>query len=146
MCSEFSPYASHDRFVACVPLAAPCELCVSNPPSSHPATRVPLLLVASDSRSDRAQTLSARKKPYDDVENIPGGKPGLVASLTGKSEKPVPGSFGSQVDWLQDRYSSSVSVSLTSVCDRSGRYGSRPERLVYSPSQAVLSFVRFGSP
>src|SRR5262245_46941596 len=125
------PYASQESSVAWAPVPVPCELCVSKPFSSQPATRVPLLLVASVSSRDRAQTLRARKKPYDWFENRPGGKLGFVASLTGKSEYPVFGSFGSQVAWLQERYSSSVSTSLMLVCVRSGRYGSRPDRLVY---------------
>src|SRR5262245_34705183 len=63
ICSERRPYASWARSDACAPVIAPCELWVSKLPSSVPATRVPLLLTASDSSIDSAQILSERKKP-----------------------------------------------------------------------------------
>ena len=118
---------------------------MSKPVSWVPATRVPLLLTASLSSIDRAQILRSLKNVYEAVENGPGAVGGLVASLTGNNEKPVFGSFGSQVCWLQLRYSSRVSTSLMLVCDRRGRYGSSPVRFVYSASHAPPNLERFGS-
>src|SRR4029077_11468384 len=96
-----------------MPIVAPWVLWLSKPFSSVPATRVPLLLVASDSRSDSAQILSERKKARADEGNGPGAVGGLVALSTGKSENPVFGSFGFHVCWLHERYSSSTPASLT---------------------------------
>ena len=99
--SDRMPYPSQPSNCACVPVEEPWLLCVSKPFNSVPATRVPLLLIASLSSIDRAQILSDLKKGYAVAANFlpfgPLGSGGLVASLTGNRLNPVLGSFGSQL-------------------------------------------------